>query len=178
MAAPAMARYGRPVDPSGSDAIANPSHESAESASEPAPHLPAEVPTHVAQYLAGVPADRVPALLNLRAEILATVPEPFEERAAYGIITVDHAGGVVGYGATDKHCALYVMDPPLVARLKPELGGFAASGGTIRFQPANPLPAELVQRIVAERVAANQERAQAKAQARRTRTRPPRASTT
>ena len=171
MATPAVARYGRRVDPSASDA---PASQSDESVHEAASALPAGLPTHVAEYLAGVPADRVPALLDLRAEILGAVPEPVEERAAYRIITVNHAGGVVGYGATDKHCALYVMDPPLVARLKPELGGFAASGGTIRFQPSNPLPAELVQRIVGERVAANQERAQAKAQARRTRTRTPR----
>ena len=171
MATPAVARYGRRVDPSASDA---PASQSDESVHEAASALPAGLPTHVAEYLAGVPADRVTALLDLRAEILGAVPEPVEERAAYGIITVNHAGGVAGYGATDKHCALYVMDPPLVARLKPELGGFAASGGTIRFQPSNPLPAELVQRIVGERVAANQERAQAKAQARRTRTRTPR----
>ena len=132
-----------------------------------ATNLPADLPTYVVDYLSRVPGDRVQALLDLREAILSAVPEPVEERASYGIITVNHAGGVVGFGATDKHCALYVMDTALVARLKPELGGYAASGGTIRFQPDSPLPTELVARIVSERVAANQERAQARAQSRR-----------
>ena len=166
MATPAVARYGRRVDPSASDA---PASQSDESVHEAASALPAGLPTHVAEYLAGVPADRVPALLDLRAEILGAVPEPVEERAAYGIITVNHEGAVVGYGATDKHCALYVMDPALVARLKPALTEFAASGGTIRFQPEHPLPDELVAQIVSERVASNVERAQARLAARRAR---------
>ena len=131
--------------------------------------LPAGLPGPVAEYLATVPAERAPALLALRADILDAVPEPYEERFSYGIITVNHQGGVVGYGATDKHCALYVMDPPLVARLRPELGAFAASGGTIRFQPEGPLPTELVHRIVAERVATNLTRAEQRAAARRAR---------
>ena len=130
---------------------------------------PSNLPQVVVDYLASVPTERVDALVALRAQILAAVPEPAEERAAYGIITVNHEGAVVGYGATDKHCALYVMDPALVARLKPALTEFAASGGTIRFQPEHPLPDELVAQIVSERVASNVERAQARLAARRAR---------
>jgi uncharacterized protein YdhG (YjbR/CyaY superfamily) len=133
----------------------------------------AALPAPVAEYLATVPGDRVAALLALRAAILGTVPEPAEERHSYGIITVNHNGGVVGYGATDRHCALYVMDPPLVARLRPELTGFDASGGTIRFQPDHPLPEDLVHRIVAERVTANLAKAEARLAARRARARRP-----
>jgi uncharacterized protein YdhG (YjbR/CyaY superfamily) len=133
----------------------------------------ADLPAPVAQYLATVPGDRVAALLALRAAILDVVPEPAQERYSYGIITVNHGGGVVGYGATDHHCALYVMDPPLVARLMPELTGFDASGGTIRFQPDHPLPEDLVHRIVAERVASNLARADARLAARRARARRP-----
>jgi uncharacterized protein YdhG (YjbR/CyaY superfamily) len=132
-----------------------------------------DLPAPVAEYLATVPTDRVAALLALRAAILEAVPEPAEERYSYGIITVNHGGGVVGYGATDRHCALYVMDPPLVARLMPELTGFSASGGTIRFQPDHPLPEELVHRIVAERVASNVAKAEARLAARRARARRP-----
>lgn len=135
--------------------------------------FPADLPDSVAEYLATIPADRVDAMLDLRAQVLAAVPPPVEERFSYGVITVNHQGGVVGYGATDAHCALYVMDPPLVARLKPELGDYKASGGTIRFQPDHPLPEDLVQRIVAERVAANTERAEARAAARRARAKRP-----
>jgi uncharacterized protein YdhG (YjbR/CyaY superfamily) len=132
-----------------------------------------ELPAPVAEYLATVPGNRVDALLALRAAILDSVPEPVEERYSYGIVTVNHSGGVVGYGATDRHCALYVMDPPLVARLMPELTGFDASGGTIRFQPGHPLPEDLVHRIVAERVASNLARAEARLAARRARARRP-----
>ena len=145
----------------------------AETPSPTPPAAPADLPTPVAEYLATVPGDRVGALLALRAAILDAVPEPAEERYSYGIITVNHQGGVVGYGATDRHCALYVMDPPLVARLMPELTGFDASGGTIRFQPDHPLPDDLVQRIVTERVAANEARAAARLAARRARAQRP-----
>ena len=131
------------------------------------------LPAPVTEYLATVPGDRVDALLALRAAILDAVPEPVEERYSYGIVTVNHQGGVVGYGATDRHCALYVMDPPLVARLKPELTGFEASGGTIRFQPSHRLPDDLVQRIVSERVATNEAKAAARLAARRARAQRP-----
>jgi uncharacterized protein YdhG (YjbR/CyaY superfamily) len=45
------------------------------------------------------------------------------------------------------------MSSELIAAHQDELAGFSTAKGTVRFTPAHPLPAELVARIVRERMA-------------------------
>ena len=61
----------------------------------------------------------------------------------------------LAFGARPGHCAFFPMNSTSVAAHRKELAGFEISAGTIRFQPAKPLPAALVRRIVKERIAEN-----------------------
>lgn len=69
----------------------------------------------------------------------------------------------MGFGAppSKRHCSLFVMSPPLVARMKDELAGYEVSGATIHFRPDKPLPASLVSKLVKERIEENRTARQA-----------------
>jgi uncharacterized protein YdhG (YjbR/CyaY superfamily) len=62
---------------------------------------------------------------------------------------------LVGFGATAKHCAFYLMSSTTVEAHKDELKDYDTSKGTIRFQVDNPLPAALVRMLVKARIAEN-----------------------
>jgi uncharacterized protein YdhG (YjbR/CyaY superfamily) len=62
---------------------------------------------------------------------------------------------LVAFGARAGHCAFYPMSASTVAAHKSELGKYATSPGTIRFQPDDPLPAALVKKLVKARIAEN-----------------------
>ncbi|QJE94826.1 iron chaperone [Luteolibacter luteus] len=105
-------------------------------------------------YLASVdPAQRA-ALEALRKAIHAAAPGA-EECISYGIPAFRLNGMLVGFGATKKHCAFYVMSGTLLEGFTEELRGYDTSKGTIRFQPAKPLSAALVKRLVKGRMAEN-----------------------
>ena len=106
------------------------------------------------EYLAGVSADQRAALEKLRKTIRAAAPKA-EECISYGLAAYRQNGMLVGFGATAKHCAFYLMSATTVAAHADELRGYDTSKGTIRFQPAKPLPAALVRKLVKARLAEN-----------------------
>jgi uncharacterized protein YdhG (YjbR/CyaY superfamily) len=106
-------------------------------------------------YLAVLPAADRAALEHVRATIRAAAPDA-TEGIGYGIPVFRWHGSLIGYGATPTHCALYVMSPATLDTFRPELAGRALSKGTIQFAAEDPLPDELVTRIVKTRLAENQ----------------------
>ncbi len=97
-------------------------------------------------YLAALADDKRVALESLRRTIRNTIPE-VEECISYGIPTFRLNGKfLVAYGAATKHCAFY--PGRILATLREELKSYATGKGTIRFQAHNPLPANLVRKIV------------------------------
>ena len=106
------------------------------------------------EYLAGVPAEFRGALQELRETIRRLDPEA-TERISYRVPTFFHHGMLVAFGAHSGGCSFYTLRPGLVASLREDLTGFDASGGTIRFTPAHPLPESLVRTVVANRLADN-----------------------
>jgi uncharacterized protein YdhG (YjbR/CyaY superfamily) len=105
-------------------------------------------------YLAALSADKRAALAKLRRAIKAAAPKA-EECMSYGICAFRQNGMLVGYGATAKHCAFYLMSVATVEEYKDELAGYDTGKGTIRFPPDRPLPAALVCKLVKARVAEN-----------------------
>lgn len=89
------------------------------------------------------------AMKSFRKQLLALVPDS-QERLAYGVPTIFHAGKkVVGFGATASgKVSFYTMRPALVTSLQSELSGYKSSGSTIQFNPDKPLPKALVKKIV------------------------------
>jgi len=106
-------------------------------------------------YLAGLKEDQRAALAKLRKAIRAAAPAA-EECFSYGLPAFRLDGRVlVGFGATAKHCAFYPMSGTTIAAHRVELSGYATTRGTIRFQADAPLPARLVRKLVAARIAEN-----------------------
>jgi uncharacterized protein YdhG (YjbR/CyaY superfamily) len=114
----------------------------------------ADKPKTIDEYLAALGEDQRAALEKLRKTIRAAAPQA-EECISYQICAFRHNGMLVGFGATAKHCAFYLMSSTTVAAHRDELAGYDTSKGTIRFQPDKPLPAALVRKLVKARIAEN-----------------------
>jgi uncharacterized protein YdhG (YjbR/CyaY superfamily) len=109
----------------------------------------------VDEYLAGLPVDQRAALQMLREIILDVAPQA-EETISYGVHVFKLRGHLVSFGAAAKHCAFYPMSGTLVADFAEALKGFSTSKGTIRFQPAKPIPEAVVRAMVGRRVTENE----------------------
>lgn len=114
----------------------------------------APVPTTIDEYLERLPDAQAAALETLRKQVRAAAPKA-EETISYHIPTFTLNGMLVGFGATKKHCAFYVMSRSVIPQFAAELAGFDTSTGTIRFTPDAPLPAALVKKLVKARIAEN-----------------------
>lgn len=108
----------------------------------------------VAAYLDALPSKQRAALAQLRAVIAASAPKA-TEAIAYGVPAFKLDGPLVSYGAGKAHCAFYVQSPAVMQQVAAQLKGLDTSTATIRFTPDAPLPAELVQQVVAARIAEN-----------------------
>ncbi len=111
-------------------------------------------PKTIDEYLAALSDDKRAALEKLRKTIRAAAPKA-EECISYQIPAYRQNGMLVGFGATAKHCAFYLMSSSTVAAHKDELEDYDTSKGTIRFQADNPLPDALVRKLVKARIAEN-----------------------
>ena len=106
-------------------------------------------------YLAKVTDEQRVALERLRKTIRAAAPKA-DECISYGIAAFRQHGMLVGFGATKNHCAFYLMSASTLDDFREEVEGYDVSKGTIRFQPAKPLPAGLVRKLVKARIAENE----------------------
>jgi uncharacterized protein YdhG (YjbR/CyaY superfamily) len=111
-------------------------------------------PKTIDEYLAGVSEDKRTALEKLRKTIRAAAPKA-EECISYQLPAYRLNGMLVGFGATAKHCAFYLMSGSTVEAHKEELRDYDTSKGTIRFPADSPLPAALVRKLVKARIAEN-----------------------
>jgi uncharacterized protein YdhG (YjbR/CyaY superfamily) len=111
-------------------------------------------PTTIDEYLAALSDDKRVALEKLRKTIRAAAPNA-EESISYQICAYRHDGMLVGFGATAKHCAFYLMSSSTVEAHKEALKGYDTSKGTIRFRADKPLPPALVRKLVKARMAEN-----------------------
>src|SRR2546425_11963712 len=111
-------------------------------------------PKTIDEYLANLSPDKRAALEKLRKTIRAAAPKA-EECISYQLAAFRLNGMLVGFGATAKHCAFYLMSSSTVEAYKDELKGYDTSKGTIRFQADKPLPAALVRKLVKARLAEN-----------------------
>ena len=113
----------------------------------------AKRPRTIDEYLSGLQADQRAALQKLRVAVHAAAPKA-EECIAWGMPGFRMDGTCfLTFRATAKHCSLHPMSGLTVAAHKADLAGYDTSPGTIRFQPAKPLPASLVRKVVKARLA-------------------------
>ncbi len=108
---------------------------------------------NIDEYIAMQP-DNVAEILEEIREIIRTIVPNAEEKISYGIPTFKFHGNLVHFAAYKKHIGFY-PSPSGVEAYKKELKNYNTSKGTIQFQLNEPIPFELIKKIVAFRVEEN-----------------------
>lgn len=107
------------------------------------------------QYIARFPANIQSILEELRRTIQETAPTA-QEAIAYGIPTFRFKGNLVHFAAYQNHIGFYPGGPSAIVAFSKELSNYEQSKGTIRFPINDPIPIELVKKIVKFRVKENE----------------------
>lgn len=109
-------------------------------------------PTTVDEYVATILPDRRPGLLDLRQAINGAAPDAVET-IAYNMPALRVDGHfLVSYAAFKAHYSLFPASEAVIEALGDELAPHLAGKGTIRFRADQPIPVDLVRRIVEVRV--------------------------
>ena len=111
------------------------------------------MPTPITDYILQFPADVQQKLNELRTARLEIVPNA-TEKIAYGIPTFYVSGNLVHFAAYKHHIGFYPASSGIDA-FREELAPYKLSRGTVQFPLDQPLPMELIRRIVQYRLAEN-----------------------
>lgn len=103
------------------------------------------------EYVHGLPPKTRRVLQELRATIRAAAPGA-EETMNYAIPTFKLNGNLVHFAAFENHVGFYPT-PSGITAFKKELAEYKSSKGSVQFPLDQPLPLQLVSRIVKFRVA-------------------------
>jgi uncharacterized protein YdhG (YjbR/CyaY superfamily) len=117
------------------------------------------------EYIAGYPPEVQEILQKVRKVIHAAAPEA-TEAIKYGIPTFILKGNLVHFGAFKEHLGFFPTPSGIVA-FQEELAKYAQSKGTIRFPYSQPIPYDLITRVVKARVREVTAEAAAKARPRK-----------
>jgi uncharacterized protein YdhG (YjbR/CyaY superfamily) len=109
------------------------------------------------EYIANFPPDIQAILHALRATIRAAAPEA-EEKISYQLPTYFLKGNLVHFAAFKNHIGFYPA-PSGIGAFQQEPSAYKSSKGAVQFPIDEPLPLELVGRIVQFRVRENLEKA-------------------
>ncbi|HKP74295.1 MAG TPA: DUF1801 domain-containing protein [Longimicrobiaceae bacterium] len=112
-----------------------------------------EKPTSVEQYRAALTNEQRAGLDALREAVRAAAPG-VEEGISYAI-PVFRLGGkpLVWVAAWKRHFSLYPLTAAILRDHADDIRGYETAKGTIRFSASQPLPLELVRKLVAARAA-------------------------
>ena len=81
--------------------------------------------------------------------VAKTVVPDAEQGKGYGMPALVYRGkSLIAAMRAKTHIGVYPFSPDVVAAVAPELPGFSLDKGTIRFQPDEPLPEEVITRMV------------------------------
>ena len=103
-------------------------------------------------YLAALPADQARVLADLRAVIAAHLPQAVE-CISYAMPAFRIGAVVGGYAGFRRHCGFYPFSGSVIGLFASELAHWKTSPSGVLFTPDNPLPADLVARILDTRLA-------------------------
>ena len=106
----------------------------------------------VDEYIAEFPPETRAVLEEIRALIRAEAPQA-TETISYAIPTFDLGGKhLVHFAGYERHIGFY-PGASGIAAFKDELAGYKSAKGSVQFPLGQPLPGDLIRRIVAFRVA-------------------------
>lgn len=112
------------------------------------------------EYIASVPEDRQALLETVRATIHAAAPDA-QERISYQMPAFAQEGNLVYFALLKNHIGFYPTGSG-VAAFQDEIAGYESTKGAIKFPVDQPLPLDLITRIVQFRLAENLKKAAAK----------------
>lgn len=121
-------------------------------------------PASVDAYIAALPEDRRDGIETLRRTIREAAPEAVE------VITYQmpgfrtHDQFLVSYAAFKRHYSLFPATEGVIDGLGADIEPHLFGKGTIQFQANEPIPVDIVRRIIAIRLEENEARAAARRQ--------------
>ncbi len=102
----------------------------------------------IEEYISSFPDDVQEILEEIRRRILRVVPAA-GQKISYQMPTVTlHGRNLVHFGAWKKHIAVYPM--PADEALRAELAPYLAGQSTARFPLSEPVPYDLIERLVGQ----------------------------
>lgn len=105
-------------------------------------------------YITAAPMPAQPILRQLRQVIKAAAPKA-EERISYGMPSYDYHGRLVYFAAFKNHVGLYAVGKAQ-DRYTNELSAYLSGASTARFPIGEPLPVDLIRKVVHTRVKENE----------------------
>ncbi|HAP44471.1 MAG: hypothetical protein A2087_09710 [Spirochaetes bacterium GWD1_61_31] len=109
--------------------------------------------TDIDEYIAGCAPELRGRLVELRRFIQELVPEA-TEAINYRLPTFRLNGDLVYFAAFKNHTGFYPL-PEAIETFKDELAGYTMGKGSIQFPHDQPLPFDLIAKLVRHRVAEN-----------------------
>jgi uncharacterized protein YdhG (YjbR/CyaY superfamily) len=120
------------------------------------------VPQTIDEYIASFPADVQAVLQKIRMTIHKAAPEA-QEKISYQMPTFFLNGNLVHFAAFKEHIGFYPV-PSGIEKFKKELSVYKQGKGSVQFPLDQPMPYDLITRIVEFRVKENMAKAPAKKQ--------------
>lgn len=112
-----------------------------------------EAPTTIDEYIARCPAEVQPVLTQVRAVIRESAPDA-TEKISYQMPTFFLKGNLVHFGAFKHHIGFYPT-PSGTEAFQKELAPYKRAKGSIQFPLDQPIPYDLIRKIVEFRVKEN-----------------------
>ncbi len=114
-------------------------------------------PQTIDEYIAGFPQDVQEILEKVRLTIRAAAPDA-AEKISYQMPTFFLKGNLVHFAAFKNHIGFYPA-PTGIEEFEAELSAYVGGKGSVRFPIDQPMPLDLISRIVKFRVKENLEKA-------------------
>lgn len=116
--------------------------------------------TNIDEYIALFPEEIKEILTNIRKLIKENAPEA-SEKISYQMPTFFLNGNLIHFAAFKNHIGLYPT-PTGIDAFKEELSKYKGAKGSVQFPLDQPIPYDLIKRIVLYRVAESTTKAEAK----------------
>ena len=113
----------------------------------------AAAPRTIDEYIAACPKEVQPVLEQIRATVHQAAPDA-QETISYQMPAFTLNGILVYFAAHPKHIGFYPT-PSGIEKFKPEIAGYEWAKGSVQFPLSEPLPTDLIRRIVEFRVKQN-----------------------
>ena len=117
-------------------------------------------PATIDEYIAGFPPDVQEILQKIRKTIHEAAPEA-QEKISYQMPTFYLQGNLVHFAGFKEHIGFYPV-PTGIEKFKKELSVYKQGKGSVQFPLDQPMPYELISKIVKFRVKENLAKAKKK----------------